>query len=172
MNNKTKKIVLNGLMIALVCISTMAIQIPVPGTHGYVNIGDSIIFVTSILFGPIHGFLAGGIGSAFADLLSGYTHWALFTFIIKGLEGYMVGILSRKGRTILKNISSTIVGAIIMVLGYFICGAFLEGSFAISSTSIPSNSIQGVVSIIISLPIYQSLSNIKYVKSFRTHSQI
>ncbi|SCI15627.1 MULTISPECIES: ECF transporter S component [unclassified Romboutsia] len=172
MNNKTKKIVLNGLMIALVCISTMAIQIPVPGTHGYVNIGDSIIFVTSILFGPISGFLAGGMGSAFADILSGYTHWALFTFIIKGLEGYIVGMLAKKGDTIFKNVSSTIIGAIIMVLGYFIAGAFLEGSFAVSSTSIPSNSIQGIVSIIVSLPIYQSLSNINYIKSLKKHSQI
>ena len=53
MNNKTKLLVLNGLMIALVCIATMVIQIPIPMTDGYVNIGDSIIFVTSILFGPI-----------------------------------------------------------------------------------------------------------------------
>ena len=50
MNNKTKLIVLNGLMIALVCIATMVIQIPIPMTEGYVNIGDGIIFVASILF--------------------------------------------------------------------------------------------------------------------------
>ena len=46
MNNKTKLIVLNGLMVAFVCVATMVIQIPVPMTQGYVNIGDSIIFVT------------------------------------------------------------------------------------------------------------------------------
>lgn len=39
MNNKTKLIVLNGIMIALVCITTMVIQIPIPMTEGYVNIG-------------------------------------------------------------------------------------------------------------------------------------
>ena len=55
MNNKTKLLVLNGLMIALVCMATMVIQIPIPMTEGYVNIGDSIIFVASILFGPISG---------------------------------------------------------------------------------------------------------------------
>ena len=38
MNNKTKLIVLNGIMIALVCITTMVIQIPIPMTEGYVNI--------------------------------------------------------------------------------------------------------------------------------------
>ena len=49
MNNKTKLIVLNGIMIALVCITTMVIQIPIPMTEGYVNIGDSIIFVALFL---------------------------------------------------------------------------------------------------------------------------
>lgn len=167
MYNRTKKIVLYALMIALVCISTMAIQVPVPGTHGYVNIGDSIIFVTSVLFGPIAGLVSGGIGSALADILSGYTHWALFTLVIKGLEGYVVGLLVKNNSTIIKNVLSTLTGTIVMVLGYFIAGAILEGSFAVSTTSIPSNSIQGLVSIIISIPIYQSLYNVKYVKSLK-----
>ena len=33
--------------------------------------------------------IAGGIGSALADILTGYSHWAIFTLIIKGLEGYI-----------------------------------------------------------------------------------
>lgn len=167
MNNKTKRIVINGLMIALVCIATMAIQIPIPATHGYINIGDTIIFVSSILFGPVSGMIAGGIGSALADILSGYTHWAIFTLIIKGIEGYLVGMLLSKNTTVIKSIIATLIGAIIMVFGYFIGGAILEGSFAASATSIPSNSIQGFVSIILSIPLAHSLSNIKSVKSFK-----
>ncbi|EPZ54879.1 ECF-type riboflavin transporter, S component family protein [[Clostridium] sordellii ATCC 9714] len=46
MNNKTRELVLRALMIALVCIATMTIQIPTPGTNGYVNIGDSVIFIS------------------------------------------------------------------------------------------------------------------------------
>lgn len=166
MNNKTKKIVINGLMISLVCLATMAIRIPVPGTNGYVNIGDSIIFVTSILFGPISGMIAGGIGSALADILSGYSHWAIFTLLIKGLEGYVVGILIHKNNTILKSVLAMSVGTIVMVLGYFLGGAILEGSFAASFTSIPSNSVQGIVSIVLAIPLSHSLSSVKYIKSF------
>src|SRR5438105_1053846 len=128
MDKKTKKIVLTGLMIALVCLATIAIQIPVPGTNGYVNIGDTIIFMTSILFGPIPGMIAGGIGSAFADILSGYTHWALFTLIIKGIEGYVVGFIITKLKTSNLNIIlSTLLGSIVMVFGYFVFGAYLSG---------------------------------------------
>ena len=165
MNNKTKLIVLNGLMIALVCIATMVIQIPIPMT--YVNIGDSIIFVASILFGPIPGMIAGGLGSALADILTGYSHWALFTLLIKGFEGYVVGIIVRKNTNLVKNILATLLGVLIMVSGYLLAGTFLQGSFIISLGSVPSNTIQGIVSMVIGIPIASYLLTVKYVKSFK-----
>lgn len=167
MNNKTKLIVLNGLMIAFVCVATMVIQIPVPMTEGYVNIGDSIIFVTSIVFGPIPGMVAGGIGSALADILTGYSHWAIFTLIIKGLEGYIVGFIVRKNTNLLKNIIATLLGVIVMVCGYLLAGGFLQGSLIVSLGSVPSNIIQGIMSMIIGIPLASYLLTIKYIKSFK-----
>ena len=167
MNNKTKLIVLNGIMIALVCITTMVIQIPIPMTEGYVNIGDSIIFVASILFGPIPGMIAGGLGSALADILTGYSDWALFTLLIKGFEGYVVGIIVRKNTNLVKNILATLLGVLIMVSGYLLAGTFLQGSFIISLGSVPSNTIQGIVSMVIGIPIASYLLTVKYVKSFK-----
>lgn len=169
MDKNTKKIVLNGLMISLVCLATMAIQIPVPGTNGYVNIGDAIIFITSILFGPIPGMIAGGIGSALADILSGYTHWALFTLIVKGLEGYVVGFIINKFKnTSLNIILSTLLGSVIMVFGYFVFGAYLSGGFGVSLLSVPSNCIQGVVSIFLAVPLASSLINTKSVNYLKS----
>ena len=167
MNNKTKLIVLNGLLIAFVCVATMVIQIPVPMTEGYVNIGDSIIFVTSIVFGPIPGMIAGGIGSALADILTGYSHWAIFTLIIKGLEGYIVGFIVRKNTNLLKNIIATLLGVIVMVCGYLLSGTFLQGSLIVSLGSVPSNIVQGIISMIIGIPLASYLSTIKYIKSFK-----
>lgn len=167
MSNKTRKIVLNGLMIALVCIATMTIQIPTPGTNGYINIGDSVIFISSILFGPVSGMIAGGIGSAFADILSGYSHWALFTLIIKGLEGYLVGIIIKNNKYIIKNIFATSIGVIVMVAGYFLAGIILKGSIIISAASIPSNIIQGTISILIAVPLAYSLNKVNYIKAFK-----
>ena len=167
MNNKTKLLVLNGLMIALVCMATMVIQIPIPMTEGYVNIGDSIIFVTSILFGPISGMIAGGFGSALADILTGYSHWALFTLLIKGFEGYIVGIIVRENTNLIKNILATSLGVIIMVSGYLLACTFLQDSFIVSLGSVSSNMIQGIVSIIIGIPIASYLLTVKYVKTFK-----
>ena len=169
MDKNTKKIVLNGLMISLVCLATMAIQIPVPGTNGYVNIGDAIIFITSILFGPTPGMIAGGIGSALADILSGYTHWALFTLIVKGLEGYVVGFIINKFKnTSLNIILSTLLGSVIMVFGYFVFEAYLSGGFGVSLLSVPSNCIQGVVSIFLAVPLASSLINTKSVNYLKS----
>ncbi len=68
--NTAKNVTVNALSIALVCIATMAIQIPIP--LGYMHLGNTCILLVAALFGPVTGLLAGGIGSALADMLTGY----------------------------------------------------------------------------------------------------
>ena len=83
-----------GLLTALGAAVTLAVRIPMPATEGYLNLGDGIIIAGALLFGPIAAAAARGVGSALADLYGGYSHWALPTLAIKGLEGYIVGFLS------------------------------------------------------------------------------
>ncbi|KDR95046.1 Uncharacterized membrane protein [Peptoclostridium litorale DSM 5388] len=161
---KIKQITLLGLMMAAICIGTMSIMIPMPATGGYVNIGDSVIFMTSILFGPAAGLIAGGIGSALADLLSGYAHWAPFTLVIKGLEGLVVGLLMKKGLSKGRMLTSTLVGACLMVTGYLFAGAFMEGSMLVALESVPGNIFQGVASMAIAVPVSIAISKTSYVR--------
>jgi uncharacterized membrane protein len=84
------------MMIALVFVTTFIIKIPIPFTQGYIHAGDAMIFLASILFGPLIGGLAGGIGSAMADLFGGYAIWALPTLLIKFFMGYLVGFFGYK----------------------------------------------------------------------------
>ncbi len=74
-------------MVALIFVLTFAIKVPVPFTRGYIHLGDSMIFIAAILFGWRVGALAGGLGSALADVVGGYAFWAIPTFIIKGIMG-------------------------------------------------------------------------------------
>ncbi|QUI24408.1 ECF transporter S component [Vallitalea pronyensis] len=93
------KIVYTGLMTALVLIATLFFKVPVPFTNGYVHLGDSMIFVAAILLGWKGGAFAAGVGSALADILGGYPHWALPTLIIKILMGAIIGLcVSQKNR--------------------------------------------------------------------------
>ena len=72
MNSNLKKIVMTALFAALSCVATMSIHIPTPGTGGYIHPGDAVVILSGVILGPVYGLLAGGIGSAMADLIGGY----------------------------------------------------------------------------------------------------
>ena len=120
-----------GVFAAITCVLTMIISIPVPATQGFINIGDAAVMITALLFGPIIGALAGGIGSMLADVFLGYTIYAPATLIIKGLEGFLVGLISKPRRKDLKfqtrDVVGIILGGMVMVLGYFIYEILLWG---------------------------------------------
>ncbi|MFX1363337.1 MAG: ECF transporter S component [Promethearchaeota archaeon] len=121
--NNVLIISITSIFAALVCILTLIIRIPVPVTTGYINIGDFGVMLSGLYFGPIIGGLAGGIGSAIADII-GFPQFAIPTLIIKGLEGFLVGLISNPKRKKLKidyrDFIAVIIGGLIMVSGYFL----------------------------------------------------
>lgn len=167
----TKKLCTMGLLVALTCIATMIIKIPIPATQGYVNVGDSLVLISAIFFGPQVGFVAGGVGSALADLLSGYPQWAVATFVIKGIEGYVAAMIACKfnpERHFFNKytVIASVVAMIIMVVGYFFGGAVLEGSFLVSLGSVPANIMQAIASLIIFYVLGFALYKAKIYKYF------
>ena len=147
----TSRIVLAALFAALTCVATMIIKIPSP-LKGYLNLGDCIVLLGGWMLSPMYGFLAAGIGSALADLLSGYVMYVPASFLIKGLMAliaYSIFKFSHKklGR-LPSRILSGISAEIIMVLGYYVFEGFLSG-FLSSAVNIPANAVQGVAGLII-----------------------
>ena len=163
MKTKTKKIVIAALLAALACIATMIIKIPSP-LKGYINLGDCVVLVAGWMLSPAYAFLAAGLGSAFADIFSGYATYAPATFIIKGIMAliafYGFSLLHNKIGRLPSRIVSGIVAEAIMVLGYFVFEGFLY-SFAPSIVNIPPNCIQGVAGLIIGIMIIKSLEKSK-----------
>ena len=92
LNSRT--ISINALAIALVCLSTMFLQFPIP--LGYAHLGNCFILISGVFFGPVTGLLAGGIGSALSDLLTGYAQWIIPTLIIKGIMGFVIGYIANR----------------------------------------------------------------------------
>lgn len=117
--NITLNLALAAVFAALVCIATIIFRIEVPATSGYFNIGETIIYITAILFGPLVGAFAGGLGSAIADMI-GYPIFAPGTLVIKGFEGAIVGFLNKKMFTKTSKfnwrIFTTVLGVIVGVL--------------------------------------------------------
>ncbi|AEF17561.1 protein of unknown function DUF1393 [Thermoanaerobacterium xylanolyticum LX-11] len=165
--NSLKKLVYIALMTALIAVGTMVIQIPTPYTKGYINIGDSFIFLSATILGPFAGFVSGGIGSALSDLLSGYALWAPWTLVIKGLEGLIVAVLLKKeDKSFIVQMAVFVLAASWMVLGYYIGGAFMYGSKA-ALADVPGNILQGIGSVIIGSVLVASLSRVKYFKDIK-----
>ena len=132
METKTKKLVTAALFAALACVATMIIKFPSP-LKGYLNIGDCIVLLCGWMLSPVYGFVAAGLGSGLADLLSGYLVYAPATFIIKGL---MALIACYTFKLIRKS------------LGYYVFEGFMYG-FIASAVNIPANAIQGIVGLIL-----------------------
>ncbi len=151
MNTRTKQIVTAALMAALACVATMIIKIPSP-LKGYLNLGDCIVLVAGWMLSPTYGFLAAGLGSALADIFSGYVMYAPATFIIKGLMAliafYGFKWLHKKLGNLLSKIISGVVAEMMMILGYFVFEGLLYG-FVPSLVNIPANGVQGIAGLII-----------------------
>lgn len=152
METKTKKLVTAALFAALACVATMIIKIPSP-LKGYLNIGDCIVLLCGWMLSPVYGFVAAGLGSGLADLLSGYLVYAPVTFIIKGLMAliacYTFKLIHKSlGHNLPARIVSGILAEIIMVLGYYVFEGFIYG-FIASAVNIPANAIQGIVGLIL-----------------------
>lgn len=129
-NNKLslRRLTVAALFAALVTILTMFASIPIPGGHGYVHLGDSMIYACAwAVGGPIAG-VAAAIGSALADVLLGWSQYAPATLIIKFAMGFVCYLIMKafKYKTA-TNIFAMAVAAVIMLVGYSLFEYILVG---------------------------------------------
>jgi uncharacterized membrane protein len=152
-----KTMALLALFSAIVAVATWAIHIPIPATSGILNFGDTIIFIAAGLLGPISAMIAGAVGSALGDVLSGAAQFAPWTFVIKGIEGLIAGLLVKAIRSDLKAGRGTIlyflsflVAGLWMVAGYFGAEYVIFGlDWAPPIGELPFNLVQAGISAVI-----------------------
>jgi uncharacterized membrane protein len=115
----TFKLAIASVFAALVFVATIFFTVSIPATGGYFNVGETVIYVAALLFGPFVGAFAGGVGAAIADMMVA-AEFAPGTLVIKSCEGAIVGFLNRKmfRQTSRSNwrIFTAILGAIVGVL--------------------------------------------------------
>lgn len=160
----TKKLVLTAVFSALTAVATIVVQIPLP--FGYVNLGDVFVLLSAFILGSFYGVASAGIGSALADIISGYAIYAPGTFIIKCLMAYvayiMVKLLNGKIKVnIVLQIIAGIVAELIMVTGYFFYDAVVLSYSWSAAASIVGNLIQGGVAITVSVLVMALLNKRK-----------
>jgi uncharacterized membrane protein len=161
------RLIAAAIFASLVFVVTSQIPpIPIPATSGYFNIGETVIYVAALLFGPFVGALAGGIGASLSDVYLGFAHFAPGTLIIKGAEGAIVGLLNIKlirriQNTTIRATISVLTGGFVMVLGYFLyetlLAVLIPGLEIYALAEIPLNIGQMLVSLIIAVPIMHAV---------------
>jgi uncharacterized membrane protein len=131
--SKARLIASSALSIALVFVATSSISIYISATKGYFNLGDSMIFLTALLFGPVEGGLAGGVGSMLSDVFLGYTVYAPATPVVKGIEGFITGSLYRiirDKKTYRAWIAMMVLFLPVMILGVIVTVLMFRGDEA------------------------------------------
>jgi uncharacterized membrane protein len=145
-----------ALFIAMVALATYFIKIPGANTS-YYNLGEAFIFMIALVFGPKAGLIAAALGSSLVDLVLAPI-WVPFTFVIKGVEGWVVGKLAEKA-SLSGQIVAVIIGGHIMILGYAIAVWILYGWPAVLP-EIVGNYGQVGVGALIALPLARTIDNI------------
>jgi uncharacterized membrane protein len=139
-------------MIAIVFVLTRVIQIPTPA-KGYIHLGDAGVFFSAFAFGPWVGAVAGGLGTGLADVTSGYPQWAIASFLIHGLQGWVAGWATQRWRGAAGLLLAAIIGGVIVVVGYLLAGMVLSG-VAAALAEVPMNIIQVAAGAVVAVPLF------------------
>lgn len=162
--SRTRLLVMTGLFAALGCVATLVLQVPSP-TGGYMNLGDTVVILGAWLLGPVWGAVAGGVGPALADLLSGYMVYVPATLVIKAVMGVVAAVLYRAaGKRAWALPVCAAAAEIPMVVGYWLFDGLLAGSLAGSAAGIPSNLVQAAFGIAASTLLALALRQSSYVR--------
>src|SRR5450759_4902742 len=158
------KIAVAAIFAALVAAATLLFVVPIPATSWYFNLGETFIYVAALLFGPLVGAVAGA-GASIADALVA-AQYAPGTFTIKGIEGFLVGFLTKKLNQKIKSLTicatiAIVIGGFEMVAGYFLYETLALGyPVALAAVEIPFNIIQMLIGLIIAVPIMHAVLRI------------
>ena len=148
-----------ALFIALTYVFTafINVRLPIAANGGLIHLGNVPLFICAILFGKKSGAIAGGVGMGLFDLLSGWTAWAPFTFIIVAVMGFAVGAITEKHHGLGWDALAIAIAAIIKVVGYYIAEIIIYGNWLAPMASIPGNLVQIGVAAVIVLIIVEPL---------------
>lgn len=141
----------------MIFVVTVLIRIPI--YFGYLNPGETMIFLFSSILPPGVSFLIAALGSAMADLVSGYTAYVAFTFVIKGLEGFIFSTLIYKMKKSYKMGYLLCTG--VLVVGYFMTEVILYKEVGVALAAIIPNTVQGIFGAMVASALFPYLSKIR-----------
>lgn len=164
-NTAIKEMTIGAMFISLTLVFTAFLNIQLPATMGgLIHLGNIPMFIAAMLFGKKQGAIAGGVGMALFDLLSGWTLYAPCTLVVVGVMGYVVGLICTKAnnqktsKRMAIRMIAMLVACVIKVAGYYVYEVFLYKSFVVPVASIPGNIMQILIAAVIVMLIIEPLN--------------
>lgn len=167
---RTFDLIITSMLIALVFVATVLlnIKLPITANGGLVHLGTAVLFISSILFGPKKGAIAGAVGMGLFDLMGPWILWTPITLLARGLQGYIVGKIAwskgRNGSSFALNLIATIASIPFMLGVYYLGEAIIFKSWIVPAASIPGNIVQNIVGLCIAIPVCVVMKKIPYFK--------
>lgn len=176
-NKSLYRIILIGLMAAMVFVATtfLKFDIPTPPDKTMIKLGNAVCVLSGLLLGGVGGGLAAGIGSALYDLADPvFAPEAWITLIRFFLMGLIAGSIAhaggQKGKNFKLNVIAAVAASAFSLLFYIaksvitqmaLAGNFTMNQLTISlgaiSTKIIASSINAVAAVVISVILIRPL---------------
>ena len=147
-----------AILTAVTAVFTYIVRIPVAPTRGYLNLGDVAIYFTAFTFGPVTALVSGGLGTALADVISGYAQWAPISLLVHGLQGLVAGMIAgfrpASGSRVFNPywLAAAAAGTVVMCGGYLLAGNFMVGLGA-ALVELPGNLLQNLAGVAGGIPL-------------------
>ena len=170
---KTKQLTIAAVIVAINIVLSYVAKMPTP--TGFVSLVETGIFIAAWHYGSRTGAMVGGLTGLLLDLLAGYPQWMIFSLLIHGGEGWVIGKYGLNP-SIGKRVFGNFLGGLVMVVGYWLAGSFLiwlnggakmqlGPAFLAGLADVPANIMQVLAGFILALLLSVPLRKILMPKS-------
>ncbi len=173
---QTQHLILTALFAALIFVTVRFIPAFPLGNMGYVNFGDTFIYLSALMLPAPLAMLASAVGAGLADLSFNAVLWVIPTVIIKSLLVLAATPFAKHAKGILRDVGIALCG-VITVGGYYLAEVVLLRFFLAAAdgwsaawigaaASIFGNTMQAVVCGIAFVLISTALHRIPFFSRF------
>ena len=146
-------------ILAAMCAMATSLKIPF-GVGAMVHLGSAFLFTVAICFGGVYAGLSGAIGSAFFDLLMGFSPYTPWSFVIKGLAGLIAGWIAHGlwpheydpgAPWLLRAVLACSLAAAWTLGGYIVAWWQVTGSLTVAFANSPGSLLTSGVGMVVAL---------------------
>lgn len=143
---------------AITVMTAYMLHIPIPGTGGYIHLGDTLIYLAACLLPVPYAAAAAAIGAGLADLLTAPV-WVLPTLVIKAV---LVLFFTNKGEKLLcrRNLAAIVIAGLFSPAAYALAGCAMAGTMAAFVPQFLGTLVQGIGSGALFLVIAPALDGV------------